>query len=308
MISFRPAADAERRACRMLLPESAGWTWTPQYLVAMEDSPAQLLGTLACAPTIQAAGPSWHLALRVVRTHWRQGIGSRLLGLAIERAGCAGISSLAVQVDSSPGSGVVAFLQGAGFHSVRTLTTFEGDVELDAWESSVRPVCERFEASGGIPSGVRIVSLHEAPMDQVCQMYATNLGGTVDNVEFFLRNSLARGRLAASLMLMAGDKLVGFDLMEYWESVVEIYGKVVDPEYRRGWASPMLSLELVRRLKLCARRRVRFVAFDNVSYTMKFAGRQSLPAVKVESQFVRTIERGGLTTLTTRPQVANLPY
>jgi ribosomal protein S18 acetylase RimI-like enzyme len=280
MKSCRLATDAERRACRMLLPESAGWTWTPQYLVAMEDSPAQLLGALACAPTVQAAGPSWHLALNVVRTHRRQGIGSRLLELALERARYAGISSLVVQVDSSPGSGAVAFLQGAGFHSARTLTTFEGDLDLDAWERNVSPV---------IPPGVHIVSLQEAPMDQVCQMYAANLGGTVDNVEFFLRNSLARGRLAASLVLMAGDKLIGLYLLDFWESVVEIHAKVVDPEYRGGWANPMLSLELMRRLRLSARRRVRFTAFDNVRYTMKFAGRQSLPAVKVEAQFVHLV-------------------
>jgi GNAT superfamily N-acetyltransferase len=288
-LSFRPSTDPQRRACRMLLPESSGWAWPAEYLVAMGDSPRQLLGTLAYAPTLQAGGPSWFVALRVIRTHRRQRIGAGLLESLIERARSRGIPSLVSHVDSGTDSDVDAFLEWTGFRPARTMTTFEGDIDLDRYESVFRPICDRLEARGKVPPGLRIVSLKDAPVDQVSRLYAKNLGGTIDGVELFLRRALASGGLGASFALMMGERLVGLHLLDVHESFVEIHAKIVDPEFRGSWANALLTREFVSRLRSCGKNRVRFAASDNVHYTLKFAERHSVEPIKVATQFIRQV-------------------
>jgi GNAT superfamily N-acetyltransferase len=288
-LSLRPATPRERRACRMLLPESSRWAWPAEYFVALGNSPRQLLGTLAYTPVLQAGGSSWFLALHVIRTRRRQGIGSRLLDVLIDRARSCRIPALVSHVDTSAGPEAAAFLQSVGFSQARTMTTFEGDLDLDRYESVFRPICDRLEARGKVPPGVSVVSLAAAPLDQVSRLYARNLGGTIDSVESFLRRALGRGGLGASFTLMLGGHVVGLHLLDVHEAVVEIHAKIVAPEYRGSWANALLTRECVRRLRLSGRHRIRFAASDNVHYTLKFAERQSVEIVKVASQFIHAL-------------------
>ncbi len=288
-LSVDRATDPQRRACRMLLPESATWAWPAEYLVAMGDSPAQLLGALAYTPTLLAGAPSWFFSLRVIRTHRRRGIGRRLIDALIDRAGSGGIPLLISHVDSGSGPEMSALLRGSGFRPGRTVTTFEGDIDLERYESHFRPICDRLQARGKVPTDLRIVSLKEAPLDGVSLLYAENLGGTIDGVELFLRRALARGGLDASFAMMVGGRVLGLHLLEVHESVVLIRAKIVAKEFRGRWVNAFLSREFAGRLRACGMHRVRFTAADDVHYTLKFAERQSVGIVNVATQFIREL-------------------
>jgi GNAT superfamily N-acetyltransferase len=287
--SFRPALDAERQACRMLLPDTSCWAWPAEYLVAMGDSPRQLLGALAFTPTLQAGRPSWFVALRVIRTHRRQGIGLRLMETLVDRARSGGVPTLLSHVEAGSNPDAADFLEAAGFRPARSMTTFEGEIDLDRYEAVYRPICDRLEARGKVPTDLRIVGLKEAPLGQVSLLYAGNLGGTIDGVEVFLRGALRRGGLGASYAMMIGERVVGLQLLDVQGSVVEVHAKIVAPKYRGGWANALMTREFVGRLRSCGKRRVRFSAADDVHYTLTFAERYSVETVKVATQFVREL-------------------
>jgi ribosomal protein S18 acetylase RimI-like enzyme len=229
------------------------------------------------------------VTLRVIRTHRRQGIGLRLLDLVIDRARSRGIPSFVSHVDSNSGPEAAAFLQAAGFHPVQTVTTFEGDLDLDRYEADFRPIYDRLEARGKIPADAAIVSLGEAPLDQVSRLYTNNLGDTIDGVEIFIRHGLGMGRLAATFTLMVGGRVIGLHLLDIHQSIVELHAKIVAPEYRAGWANALLTREFVRRLRESGTHRVRYSAADHVTYSLKFAKRQSIAIVNVATQFIREL-------------------
>jgi GNAT superfamily N-acetyltransferase len=290
IIAVRPATDPERRGCRMLLPESSAWAWPAEYLVAMSDSPRQLLGAIAYAPALHPDGPAWLISLRVVRAARRGGIGARLVDALIDLARSRRIRSLVCPVDSGSDAAAAPFLLSRGFRVSRTLTTFEEDIDLDDYEPIVRSVCERLEARGRVPEGLRVVPLAESPLDLVSRLYAANLGGTIEVLEAFLRGSLARGGLEESYTLILDGKVLGLKLMEPAGPAIEVHAKIVAPEYRRGWANAIIARELVRRLRALGRNRVRFSAADEARDTLNFAARYPSVVVKVSTQFVRRIE------------------
>jgi len=96
-------------------------------------------------------------------------------------------------------------LQARGFDQALTMTTFE--IDLDRIEAELRPILDRLEARGTISAGVRLVSLAEAPLDQVARLYTENIGGTIDGVGLSLRHALARGSMSGSFVLMIDDQV-----------------------------------------------------------------------------------------------------
>lgn len=283
-VEVRAPGAAEARAGGMLLPESGRWPWPAEYLLALGGSPHQILGAIARAPTPRPDGPAWQLAARVIRTHRRRGIGTRMLGALIDRARGAGIRFLVAAVGAESGPEAIPFLRSAGFAADREMLTFEGD--FDRYTALLYPLRRRLEDQGKIPAGVRLVPLASAPLDQVGRLYARHLGGTVDGVEHSLRRVLAQGGVDGSFALMLGDRVVGIHVLGHSGEVLSVYAKVVAPEFRRGWANVVMMEQTLRQFQPLGIRRVRFSAADDVADTRKLAARGGADLVASEARFV----------------------
>jgi len=264
----------------MLLPACFGPGHAPEALVAM-DSDRALLGAAALIWVAAGDPPAFPVAVHV-RPEWRgQGIGRSLVEAA---AGFAAAEVPALQpwglLDEA--SEEAAFCLATGFIVHHRMLHFEGEAE--AMEAMLARYRERFDESGYVPAGARIVSLPEAPAEAVANLVAREFHNSPALMQARFQGRLGRAPDPdRSVVLLLDGVVMGAQLVTLGDDAVpEVEANVVHPSLRRGWANLLLTHEGTRAGVLHGSRRFRFYCDDRVIDTVNLARRSGASRTRVQ--------------------------
>ena len=285
-VIIRPARDAEARACRLLMPEAFSATYAPELWVALDPSNSNVVGAGAVGWQPMPPGPGFPVELHVIPSHRRRGIGTAVLQAIVEA--CTGhterLHSWASEVEGSPAAG---FCTAAGFAPRSRL--FEFDADGMRFYTMIKTIHDRLANSGKIPPELRIVSLREAPLEQVTALVGSQFADVPLSTATALSKGLINYDQDKSAVLLQGQAVKGA-LLYLWNNgnpVIDV--NVVAPELRHGPGNVLL-LEAATRKGLEGRATgFRFRCEEHVRDTLNLARRSGAKLASVRLAFSRTI-------------------
>ncbi len=276
-IEIRVPEGAERRACRMLLPELEQCPHWSDFRIAVRTAPMQILGAAAFAPAMESTGARHHaILLRVARPFRLQGIGSHLLHHLEAEARDQNAAALSITYNAQAEPETSRFLQAHSFELVDRFITFE--TETQTLFDQLIPLRDWLRERGDIPESARMVPLIEADLEKVARLHVDNLGGTIDGVLAHLKHLIKQPTHYHNIVLLVNDQPEGFILGETRDGVSQIHARVVSQAYQgsafnTGWANVFLMAEchgLAVKHNSC---RSRFSCLSTNSHTVKLAAR-----------------------------------
>ena len=298
-ISLRIAEGAERRACRMLLPDGDRLGHLGDLLIATTAEPSpQVLGALSLLPLRDAEGAGGVFAsARVVRTWRRRGVGTLLLEAAVAEARRLGAGSIVVQADAAASPEGAAFLAARGFAPAEVLTTFE--VATDAVVAYLRPLVDRLRSADRIPPEARMVPLRDAPLVAVARLHAEHLAGSVRGVCETLNDLLARSDADDNAVLLIGEEVHGLLIGNTVDGLTVVDAEVLSPACRvsggsSGWASVFMLAERLEWGLSRGSRITRFSCTSGNRPTRRLAQRLGARPIREEGVYrLRVLVDGG---------------
>ena len=205
-----------------------------------------------------------------VREGWRRGgVGRALVEAAMDAA--AGETRFVrawspVEQDSAP----ARFLAACGFTVFKRLLTFETDGV--AFETAMGALLRRARAR--VPADASLVTLAEAPAQEVVRLVAPQFDALPHDVAWRLRPGVAGGYdPALSLVLMHAGRVAGAILCRRFGDSIEVDANVVAPAYRRGWANLLLVEGITRRARAAGLATCRFCCEEHVTNTLNLGRR-----------------------------------
>ncbi len=284
-VAIRRAGDGELRACRMLVPEAFAPRRAPECHVALAGSPPV---PVAAAAVSWVAG-GFPLQVHVAQPWRRRGIGRALVETVA--ASAIGETDRLRSWSLIPEDGVAhAFLTALGFSVARRFLGYEAQ----GWQiaETIASVRQRLESKGRIPAELRIVSLPDAPHEQVVRLAATELS---------VMPAAVAARIAAqdtssfssglSIVLMLNGRVCGAILVSRRESMARVEINVVAPEYRHGWANVVLLDEAIRRGMASGVERFRFFSDEKTRDTVNLGKRTGASVIGTGLLFERRLTR-----------------
>jgi GNAT superfamily N-acetyltransferase len=283
-LSVRRAQDGEARACRHMMPDLFAPHHAPDLWVAVEG------GAL-----VGAAGISWHrtsepsgfpVYAHVEPAARRRGIATALV-TAIAEAARDDAPCLNSWFDVAPDSDAAAFLAATGFACVRQV--FEFEAEMKTFYDLIKVTYDRFAKRGKLTADFHIVSLAEAPADQVAALVADN---------FALASASALARVVEgtsshdpekSVALLKDGQVLGALLYSWNGGDIGIDAWVVAEEARGTSANLMLVEAASRRALEAGAWRFRFSCTDDVRDTINLARRGGARQTAIKSRFSKTL-------------------
>ena len=268
-ITIRRPRDVEGPACRMLLPERAVRQMTrPDWLVAVQEAAPWIVGAASFQPRERVF---IGVRVRVVRTHRRRGIGSRLLRHIIDEAVRRKMAAVLGRADGLTEPDAAPFLAAQGFRLLGRLTTVEADVL--AMRDYLLGLRDRLIAGGKVPANARLIRFSEAPQDQVARLYAEYIVHNPEAEPALLRHPEFKEKIASSPVLMMDDQVVGILLVGVEGLLATVHARVVTPELRGGWVNPLMMGTATEDVWQAGARRVRFEIPPDNRDTEKLARR-----------------------------------
>jgi GNAT superfamily N-acetyltransferase len=269
--SIRPAADADAKAVRMLVPELRD---VAAAFVAVDQAHGLVIGAAAATRLARRqplVGPG--VAVHVIEPCRGQGIGAALvrqLGTAVRRAGAAALYTARRALE---GSDEMRGWMTLGFVPCETVR--EHMLPLDQFEPLLAPLLARMRERGRIPPAARITPLYQANLPAVLQLHLDHLGGNRGELYRKLRGDGAGAfHPRYSRVLVVGDKTLGCILAHrYDEETAVVDADIVDPSLRGGWANVWLKLEATRGAMRLGIKRFQFTSFDHYSDTRNFSAK-----------------------------------
>ncbi|MEN9665801.1 MAG: hypothetical protein RLZZ326_2164 [Planctomycetota bacterium] len=268
------AEGIDRRACRMLLPDTPGAVGWSQLLVAKDATTGSILGAAKGMPVRAESGRvDLRIAIHVPKPFRRRGVATALLDHLAAQARKDSAGAVVGLLEPQERDDALPFFTSRGFRSVDRMTTFESRVEImAAW------LFERLawlRERGEIPASARIVPLREAPIRPVAELHARAIAGTVPQVEAFF-TELARGPDGGDSVVLLIDGVVrGYHHCEYKGDCSTTHALAVTEDLRggsgSGWAGLLL---LADRVEECTRRgveRSRYSCLSTVRPTLRLA-------------------------------------
>jgi GNAT superfamily N-acetyltransferase len=261
------------------LPEITAGAAPPRVFVA--TSRARILGVAAMGT--QPWGhrpPGFRFALRVTVPYRRRGVGRALVQAAAREARGLGARALrawrSVELEEE-----AAFLRSVGFERTRRALHFEADV-LD-FLRHLQTVRERLIAHRRVPEDARVVPLREADRRAVIRLCRRHLEGLPAGLRHALRGrSQGAASLEHSVVLRVGETMCGV-LIYGWEGdTARIDVQLLDPAFRRTWASILLLAGAIERGRETGASRIRFHCYDDNRDTLKLAERIRARLLKAE--------------------------
>jgi GNAT superfamily N-acetyltransferase len=269
------AEGIDRRACRMLLPDTPGAVGWSQLLVAKDAQTGSILGAAKGMPVrAESSVFDFRIAIHVPKPFRRQGVATALLDECCAYARRARFGAIVGLLEPQERDEALPFFMARRFRSVDRMTTFESRVEImAAW------LFERLawlQERGEIPELARIVPLREAPIRPVAELHARSIAGTVPQLEVFF-NDLARGPNGSDSVVLFIDGVVrGYHHCEFKGDCSTTHALAVTEDLRgggagSGWAGLLL---LADRVEECTRRgavRSRYSCLSTVRPTLRLA-------------------------------------
>jgi GNAT superfamily N-acetyltransferase len=200
------AEGIDRRACRMLLPDTPGAFGWSQLLVAKDTATGMILGAAKGMPVRAELGRSdLRIAIHVPKPFRRQGVATALLDHLAAHARKESCGALVGPLEPQERDEALPFFLSRGFHSVDRMTTFESKVEVMA-ARLLKPLAW-LRKRGEIPESAKIVPLPEAPIRPVAELHARSIAGKVPQLETFFTD-LARGPDGRDCVVLLVDGVV----------------------------------------------------------------------------------------------------
>ncbi|MEI8318626.1 MAG: GNAT family N-acetyltransferase [Planctomycetia bacterium] len=291
------AEGIDRRACRMLLPDTPGAVGWSQLLVAKDAETGSILGAAKGMPVRAERGNAdLRIAIHVPKPFRRRGVATALLDHLTAQARKDSVGAVVGLLEPQERDEALPFFASRGFRSVDRMTTFESKVEVMAdWLFERRTwLWER----GEIPASARIVPLREAPIRPVAELHARSIAGTVPQLEAFFTD-LARGPDGGdSVVLLVDDVVCGYHHCEYKGDCSTTHALAISEDLRgggagSGWAGLLL---LADRVEECTRRgivRSRYSCLSTVRPTLRLAKLFQAEVVGIGEYLQLELEPGG---------------
>ena len=269
------AEGIDRRACRMLLPDTPGAVGWSQLLVAKDATTGSIFGAAKSMPVRAEAGNiDLRIAIHVPKPYRRRGVATALLDHLATRARNDSVRAVVGLLEPQERDAALPFFASCGFRCVDRMTTFESKVQVMAdW------LFERLawlRERGEIPESAQIVPLREAPIGPVAELHARSIAGTVPQLEAFF-TELARGPDGGDSAVLLIDGVVrGYHQCEFKGDCSTTHALAVTEDLRgggagSGWAGLLL---LADRVEECTRRgveRSRYSCLSTVRPTLRLA-------------------------------------
>ena len=231
------AANAEDMGrVRAMLPRAFTGQRQPRIRVAKRLDNSRIIGVVAWwlrpkRKSIQQAA----FYIRVVNFWQSRGVGDILVrGLIIE-AREAQASELVIGSMVKEAGAVEKFLTALGFNRRIRITQYEEKVESE--RELIFPIYERYTARHKMPAGAKLVSLDEAPMEEVRDLVLNNLGGFPIGISRRLQDGPGGYDRNLSVVLTIDGKVKGALLARVVNGVKVTDAMMVAPEMRGSWAS-----------------------------------------------------------------------
>lgn len=291
------AEGIDRRACRMLLPDTPGAVGWSHLLVAKDATTGSILGAAKSMPVRAEAGKiDLRIAIHVPKPYRRRGVATALLDHLAARARNDSVRAVVGLLEPQERDEALPFFASRGFRSVDRMTTFESKVEVMAdWLFERRTwLRER----GEIPASAQIVPLREAPIRPVADLHARAIAGTVPQLEAFFTD-LARGPDGGdSVVLLIDDVVCGYHQYEFRGNLGTTHALAVTEDLRgggagSGWAGLLL---LADRVEECTRRGIvlsRYSCLSTVRPTLRLAKIFQAEVVGIGEYLQLELEPGG---------------
>jgi GNAT superfamily N-acetyltransferase len=278
-IRVRTARLEEYPACRLLLPIDEAWSSGTEYLVAVQDKAPFLLGS---ASFISTTRTTHCIRFRVIRTHRRRGVGSRLLAGVEASAAALGTELLLAAVDSVSEPDAGAFLGARGFQITGRATTVRAAAEPAM--RTILPLADRLRSRS---PDFKIVPLSEAPRNAVAALYKTQLARGAWATPWTLLDQLKSPQFADSPVLLHGDHVAGMLLLQMRGELGVIPARIVAPEFQRGPANVLLMAAAIRLGLRKGGQIVEFEIPEKNADTEKLARRLGAEVVRTRDQYLK---------------------
>jgi GNAT superfamily N-acetyltransferase len=279
--TIRRPRDTEGPGCRMLLPDPVPGGGPREFYVAVEEAPPRILGAVAFRLGDRAV---FGLRLRVVRTHRRRGIGSRLLRRVIDEAARRGDRVVIAPVELEAEPDAEPFLRAHGFlHQARLMTV---EAPVHEMRQHLAQLRRRLEAAGKIPSGARLVRFADAPQEEVARLYAQHIAGNPGMQPEVVAHLIKQQKVDASPVLIVDGKVEGMLLWSLEETVVTVHARVVREPYRGGWANALLMGAATEEVCQAGAQTVRFDIPGGNRDTLKLSRRFQAKTLKTLDRYL----------------------
>ena len=265
--TIRPAADGDRRACRMLLPQLSTVDRDLRATVATVGSPPRVVAAAATGDASLAVDGHLPVGISVAPPYRRRGVGRALADrLAADAAGVAGLFVLQwLDPDGEP----MAALRQMGFAPWRRRHEYQGRIRDGL--PTLAPLFAGLVERAWIPATASIVSLRQADLGAVADLHLRYLGGNRADLMSSLGGGPPGHFDGASFVLLLDGRVIGFTLgrVDWANKVCDVDSTVVDPSLRLGWANLWLRYHAGVRLLEDGVEWIRYRALDQHTDTRR---------------------------------------
>jgi GNAT superfamily N-acetyltransferase len=227
-IAIREPRETELTLCRMLLPEACVNPVARHFRLTFAGERSKLVGALSYRDDAIVLGG---IRVHVIPTQRRKGIGARMMEYVANEAKKLGRGGLLADADLKSEPDAEPFLTSQGFRKQGTVTFAE--IELADLRERMKGSAGKFaDSNRKLPEGegARFVNLGEAGADEVTRLYANHIAHMEPLIG--LREAFRIDEQVDSVVLLIGDRVVGFVLARVQEGTLHVPAWVVSPEYR----------------------------------------------------------------------------
>jgi GNAT superfamily N-acetyltransferase len=277
-LTVRPAAVADAKVIRMLLPEIRE---ASACFVAVDEDHSRVIGAAEATRAVRAEPPEGPgVAVHVIPPHRRRGVGRKLLECleTVAVAGHARALYSASRVET--GSEAEHVWSKLGFSRHDSVETQR--LPLDDFEPRLAPLLERMRSR--IPASAEIIPLYRSNLPAVLQLHRDNLGG--DRAEIYRKlrgHGVAAFHPRYSRVLLVDGRVAGCILAHRKDAETAVVdADIVDPALRGGWANVWLKLEATRGALRLGIKNFEYTTFDHYADTRSFT--KKLGGVTIETK------------------------
>ena len=225
---------------RAVLPKAFSEERRPRVRIAKRLDNSEIVGTVAWWLRGKRKSRRQAAFFIYIKNPWQsRGVGEVLVRGLITDAREARAYELVTGGMVEEGEAVYKFLTALGFDRRIRLTKYEDKVERR--QELFSSLYERYTARHKIPEGAKLVTLDEAPLEEVRDLVLQNLGGIPSMISQRLRGEGSGGfDRNLSVVLMMDGKVKGVSLARVVKGVRIGDAMVVASDMRGGWANLLI--------------------------------------------------------------------